>query len=55
MPADSAASQLAPVPLALRRPEDVAWNPRHLMLASTGAYGRDGQGVEYGEIEFRWR
>lgn len=36
-------------------PEDVAWNPRHLLLASTGGYGRDNQGVEYGEIEFRWR
>lgn len=42
-------------PFSCRRPEDVAWNPRHLMLASTGGYGRDGQGVEYGEIEFRWR
>lgn len=40
---------------APRRPEDVAWNPRHLMLASAGGYGRDNQGVEYGEIEFRWR
>lgn len=36
-------------------PEDLAWNPRHLMLASAGGYGRDNQGVEYGEIEFRWR
>ncbi|EFN50708.1 hypothetical protein CHLNCDRAFT_142586 [Chlorella variabilis] len=36
-------------------PEDVAWNPRHHMLAYVGAYGRDSTGMEYGEIEFRWK
>ncbi|PSC71110.1 THO complex subunit 3 [Micractinium conductrix] len=31
-------------------PEDVAWNPRHHMLAHAGAHGKDQYGAEYAEI-----
>lgn len=36
-------------------PEDVAWNPRHHMLAYAGDHGTDERGTTYGEIEFRWK
>ena len=37
------------------RPEDVAWNPRHHMLAHAGAHGKDQYGAEYAEIVFRFK
>ena len=37
------------------RPEDAQWNPRHPILACTGAYGSDANGLTYGDIELRWK
>lgn len=35
------------------RADDVAWNPKHHMLAYPGDWGRDNIG-EFGSVEFRW-